>query len=132
MYIGTHYNNWSIIGSLAKGLSQQPTIGFNFTNMEDDEIKTTIVHQFGHALGLGHALMKPEDWDTLKNNMKLEQMMSDCHASNVVDLRKQWTGKGLKENLVHYDDLSVMLYRQVLFPPAPSTFITFLHIERDT
>ena len=83
--------------------------------MRDDEIKTAIVHQFGHALGLGHALMKPEDWDALKDHLKLEQMMSDCHASNDVDLRKQWTGKGLKENLIRYDNQSVMLFRQVLF-----------------
>lgn len=36
----------------------------NLSRMEgDDEIKATIVHQFGHALGLGHTLMKPEEWN---------------------------------------------------------------------
>jgi hypothetical protein len=42
-------------------------MSLNFQNMNMQEIKATVVHQFGHALGLGHALMKPDDWEHVQH-----------------------------------------------------------------
>ena len=83
----------------------------NFNNMNDSEIMATVIHQFGHALGLGHALMEPEHWNTLKSYVHLPTMMSDCGASSEEDLEDQWTGKKQKSRNVNYDEDSIMKHR---------------------
>ena len=83
----------------------------DFRGMDDIKIMATVVHQFGHALGLGHALMKPEHWKNLKPYMDLYAMMSDCGAPTMEDLEDQWTGKNLKRSIVNYDEDSIMKHR---------------------
>ena len=73
--------------------------------MSDEDIKATIIHQFGHALGLGHALMKPNEWKDLKPNC--------VNIEDVENFEVQWTGKKLKKSIVNYDKESVMRYRYV-------------------
>ena len=79
--------------------------------MSDDETKATVLHQFGHALGLGHALMGPKDWRALKPYVHTDSMMKSCGASKEKDFEVLWTGKKLKESVVNYDKESVMGYR---------------------
>lgn len=81
--------------------------------MSDKEIKATVVHQFGHALGLGHALMKPEVWDILKDHVNIEEMKRSYGAPAVVDFDTLWTGNGLRVDLLNYDEESVMQYRYI-------------------
>jgi hypothetical protein len=83
----------------------------NFSGMNDKEIKATIIHQFGHALGLGHALMKPDVWRLLKPLVNLNEMMNSLAVHNVSDLEKLWCGKGLRQEDLNYDEESVMHYR---------------------
>jgi hypothetical protein len=80
-------------------------MSLDFSNMTDEEIKATIVHQFGHALGLGHTLMKPDVWEELKPYWNQELL------SNVEEFEIAWTGKGLEDGVVNYDEKSVMQYR---------------------
>jgi predicted Zn-dependent protease with MMP-like domain len=83
----------------------------NFSGMNDKKIKATIVHQFGHALGLGHALMKPDVWRLLKPLVNLNEMMNSLAVHSVSDLEKLWCGKGLRQRNLNYDEESVMHYR---------------------
>ena len=92
----------------------EPTMVLDFSGMNNIEIMATVVHQFGHALGLGHAVMKPEHWKTLKPYVDMRSMISDCGALTVKDLEDQWTGKNLKRSIVNYDEDSIMKQR---YPP---------------
>ena len=104
--------NWSAIGRNAEDFDPlEPTMVLNFSNMNDSEIMATVIHQFGHALGLGHALMKPEHWNTLKPYVHLRTMMNSCGVSTKEDLEDQWTGKKLKITIVNYDQDSIMAQR---------------------
>ena len=106
------FGSWSAIGSKAEGiLLPKPTMVFNFNNMSDEEIKATVIHQFGHALGLGHALMKFDDWSNLKPNVDVDSMMRSCGASNEGDFEVLWTGKTLSRADVSQDEKSVMIHR---------------------
>ena len=86
----------------------------NFSNMNSKRIKATILHQFGHALGLGHALMTPEDWKELKPHVDLREMMDFYGSPTREAFEVQWTGKGLSEDVVNYDKGSIMQYRYSL------------------
>ena len=79
--------------------------------MSDDATKANVLHQFGHSLGLGHALMKPMVWKVLKPYVHIDSMMTSYCVSNVKDLKVLWTGKMLKQSVVNYDEESVMGYR---------------------
>ena len=113
--IDKRYANWSTIGSLAKKVpKKRPTMEFNFAFMSDDEIRANIVHQFGHALGLGHSLMPPDEWDLFKEYVNVDAMMEAYGSSDVADFEVQWTGKSLDTRSVNYDEESVMQYRYVM------------------
>ena len=82
-------------------------MNLNFSDMNDEEIKATIVHQFGHALGLEHALMRPNVWEVLKPYLNVGMITT----SITKDFEVHWTGKGLNDSVVNYDEGSVMRYR---------------------
>jgi hypothetical protein len=105
-YLDMQGGNWSALGSLAKAVPvKKPTMNLNFSTMSDEEIKTTIIHQFGHALGLGHALIKPDDWKVLRFYLNMGTLKA---RSCVDDSKVEWTGKGLEADVVNYDEKSVM------------------------
>jgi len=106
------YGSWSMMGSWAKKLPQDiPTMIFNFSQMSSEEIKATIVHQFGHALGLGHALMMPKDLESLRDYLDLEVMKEAYGSPSIPDFEVQWTGRNYDISRVNYDEDSVMQYR---------------------
>ena len=106
------YGSWSVLGSIAKHVAKdKPTMSFNFSNMKSEDIKITIIHQFGHALGFGHAMMRPEDWEVLKEFVDIKEMVRCYDARNEEDFEVLWTGKELSEDVVNYDEGSVMQYR---------------------
>ena len=97
-------------------------MSLTFANLSDGMIKAVIIHQFGHALGFGHALMDPMDWVTLKRYVDLEKMMKSLGVLTKEDLEVVWVGKGLNEVelsgttldngcAVLHDPKSVMQYR---------------------
>ena len=105
----------SVLGTFAKYIPEtKPTMILNFSNMNSEMIKATILHQFGHALGLGHALMKPEVWEWLRPHVNLTAMMAFYGSPSLEAFEVQWTGKGLSGDVVNYDEGSIMQYRYSL------------------
>ena len=92
----------------------KPTMTLDFSRMNGEAIKGTVVHQFGHALGLGHALMRPEDWEVLKEYLNVQQMCDFHNLPSVEEFQMQWTGKGHDPATINYDEGSIMAYRCVL------------------
>jgi hypothetical protein len=95
-------------------LREKPTMSLNFQNMNKQEIKATVVHQFGHALGLGHALMKPDEWLRVQDYVDVRRMAKESHYEYGEGVfARHWTGMGLMDEgvMVNYDEKSVMRYR---------------------
>lgn len=99
-----------MLGSDSEHLAKdkKPTMVLCFKDMDDIQIKATIIHQFGHALGLGHVPMKSGDWDVVKNFADVQKMMRSYGLQSVQDFEMQWMGKGKKD--VNDDPESVMQY----------------------
>jgi hypothetical protein len=82
--------------------------------MNIQEIKATVVHQFGHALGLGHALMKPDDWLRVQDYVDVDKMVKETYYQCEEDaFVRYWTGMGVMDEgvVVNYDEKSVMRYK---------------------
>ena len=114
IFVDDDFSNWTAIGAPALLINhRKPTMSLNFRNMNEQEIRATVIHQFGHALGLGHALMKPEDWHAVKYFVNVEEMVKSYGANNEEEFEIQWTGKEMSEK-AKYSEKSIMRYRQVL------------------
>ena len=87
-------------------------MSLNFRNMDVKEVKAMVIHQFGHALGMGHALMRPEEWDGIKEYVDVRKMAMSCHDEiDEKAFMRQWTGMGLRTHVqVNHDEKSVMQY----------------------
>jgi hypothetical protein len=79
-------------------------------NMSPKEIDATIIHQFGHALGLGHALLKKEDWDIIGSCINISEMTKSLGLPSEQDFELQWTGLGARATC-NYEKNSVMLFK---------------------
>ena len=86
----------------------EPTMFFDFTNMTPNEINATILHNFGHALGLGHALMTSGEWTLLKEYVNPKKMVESLNLSQEAELQGFWTGEGASAN---HDAQSIMRYK---------------------
>lgn len=117
-YPGNSEGNWSALGQSAKVIhdvyKSHPTMVLNFSNMNSGEIKATIAHQFGHALGMGHTLMRQDKWEGLKPYLKVEEMMRHHGSDSLEDFEVLWTGKGMNNDEINFDEKSVMRYTYVL------------------
>ncbi len=81
----------------------------DLSHMGATEIKATIVHQFGHALGLGHALMTKNDWEVLKICVYPSNIKGSLGLQGDEDFLTQWIGERVSN--VSHDKASVMLYK---------------------
>ena len=111
--------SWSMIGSTAKFVEKgKPTMVIKLRKgMSSEEITATINHQFGHALGFGHVLMKQSEWDILNTSKFVDQrkMMKSYGVDDLAKFEVQWTGKGMPESGFNCsDDNSVMQFRYVM------------------
>ena len=102
----------------------------DFSKMNDSEIIATVNHQFGHALGLGHALIKTDHWKAIIPYIDLCKMMGSCGALTEEDLEDQWTGKRQKRSTVNYDDYSIMKCRYIhqIFNKSKSPRYIYIYI----
>ena len=113
----TDFSNWTVLGFPSVHLKnkEKPTMSLNFRSMNEQEIKAMVIHQFGHALGLGHSLMRPEEWEDIKEYVDIQKMAMESHGQYSEDIfEREWTGKGMEGEVeVNYDEKSVMQYRYV-------------------
>lgn len=84
------------------------TMCLSLHNMSTTEVDAVIIHQFGHALGLGHALMKREEWQSLEQHVHVDKMMESFGIEDQEKFLKHWTGKNIEGS--NYDTESVMGY----------------------
>ena len=108
---GHSEGSWSAMGSVALHYDKkQPTMVLDLSNMSPSEIDATIIHQFGHALGLGHALLKKEDWNVLEGCVDVEVMKKSLGLPAERDFEMQLTGSGARA-ACNYEKSSVMQYK---------------------
>ena len=103
--------SWSMLGSICSSDKTQPTMFLDLSDMTSKQVDTTIMHQFGHALGLGHALLKKEDWDVLKDYVDGAKIRQCLCLPDEQDFEMQWTGHDCHHP--HHDIQSVMLQRYI-------------------
>ena len=104
-----------MIGSTAQYVERgQPTMVIKYRKgMHSEDIMPIIIHQFGHALGLGHVLMKQSEWDILKARSFVDssKIMKSYGVDDMEKFEVQWTGKGMPDKDINYsDDKSIMQY----------------------
>ena len=106
--------SWSALGSEAEGVTvDKPTMVLSFHDKKDDhQIRATIVHEFGHVLGLGHEHQHPSYWKVIKDFVNTESMRKSLKL-NRNDFNMQWVNTTLRSSNTPYDEDSVMHYPYV-------------------
>ena len=96
-------------------------MNLNFSGMMDKEIKATILHQFGHALGLGHAIIKPDEWNDFKQHLNAREIK---RIIDEYDLHSESDSSTCKES--RYDDYSIMKFRYSVIIPICVVYLSYI------
>ena len=87
----------------------QPTMTLDLRELNNYHIQATILHEFGHALGLAHEHQQPEFWTHMEKFLDVPKMQEHSQFESEPKFREQCmklrNGKGWK-----YDPKSVMHY----------------------
>lgn len=109
-------DDWSIIGTFAhlKEYEGKPTMNLSFFPREEEANKATILHEFGHALGLAHEHQSPNvkiRWDetVVRAELKKKGWSKTDIETNVLDRLDE-----SRHHATPFDEDSIMLY---YFPP---------------
>ena len=105
--------SWSKLGSDAQTVNHdKPTLVLKLNDMDYYNIRATIVHEFGHALGLGHEHQHPEYWRNIKKFLSISNMKADLNVKDEV-FDYQWTNNNPEQDALmsEYDEESVMHYQ---------------------
>ena len=109
------------IGNKAKRVeSDQPTMWLNLHSggIDDSFKKHLVVHEFGHALGLGHEHQRSDFWKILKPYLNEKEMKQELSVRFGVDgdqFERDWGRKtSTKVKKTAYDSGSVMHYWYVI------------------
>ena len=105
MYYGYSDNevSWSKLGSAAESVPlNKPTVVLNFDQYQNDfDIQATIVHQFGHMLGLGHMHHGPQYWSIIAEFIDEPKMLKDLNISKK-QFQTQIYSDYDKDSIMHY------------------------------
>ena len=105
--------SWSKVGAAAEQVEDKskPTMVLSLTKGQDDFNRHTVIHEFGHALGLEHEHQRSIFWRIAAKLFDLVEMQKDCHSFNVDIvkdyLESQQCGRWGSEE---YDPDSIMHY----------------------
>ena len=105
--------SWSKLGSDAQTVNHdKPTLVLKLNDMDYYNIRATIVHEFGHVLGLGHEHQHPEYWRNIKKFLSISNMKADLNIEDEF-FDYQWTNNNLNQDALtsEYDEDSVMHYQ---------------------
>ena len=104
--------SWSKLGSAAESVAlNKPTVVLNFDHCRNDfDIQATIVHQFGHVLGLGHMHQHPYYWNVIMKFLDLTKMLNDLDMPRK-QFDTQWSNMQYVEHFNKYDENSIMHYQ---------------------
>ena len=107
--------NRSRLGSDAQTVEQdKPTLFLNFRKLDNYAIRATVVHEFGHVLGLGHEHQHPSYWHAIKKFLSLDKMKKDLNVKDE-EFLYQWTCRDRDQTksaiISDYDEESVMHYQ---------------------
>jgi hypothetical protein len=103
--------NYTLYGK-HQGSIKEPNMWLDLEDGDNDHKQYLVVHEFGHALGLGHEHQRPDFWEPIEPFVNKEMMKSDtgaCCGDWEVD-------ENLKDNCnkataaTTYDRKSVMHY----------------------
>ena len=105
--------NWSLIGMQAARCSDKCTMQLSL-GYKDSLKKHYVIHEFGHALGLGHEHQRSVFWKILFPFVYLELMENDQHIGGADRFNKDWIKKyyssDIGEESDPYDPQSIMHY----------------------
>ena len=77
----------------------------------DDYKKHIVIHEFGHALGLGHEHQRSDFWKLIKPYVDITRMTKDLRVSDE-SFRANWDSdqRSQRAKCTEYDPHSVMHY----------------------
>ena len=108
--------SWSYIGTMCKGIDEsQPTMNFGWLTADssDEVLRSVVLHEFGHALGLIHEHQSPNDGGI--------QWNTDAVVADLSGPPNYWDKETIEENMFKkysenevvmtaVDPLSIMMY----------------------
>ena len=100
----------SIVGKKAQDQHQDnPTMWLNLSSGGDNYKKHVVIHEFGHALGLGHEHQRSDFWKIVKPYVNVGAIISEVGKASF-DVNWGKDHEYNKKNATKYDPLSVMHY----------------------
>ena len=76
----------------------------------DDYKKHIVIHEFGHALGLGHEHQRSNFWNLIKPYVDIARMKKDLGASDK-GFKAYWDSDPQTGICTNYDPQSIMHYQ---------------------